>query len=364
MPKIRVLIVDDSVVVRRLVSDVLETNPSIEVAGVAANGRIALAKIHRVSPDVIILDVEMPDLGGLGTLREIRKTYPKLPVIMFSTTTERGAEVTMEALASGANDYVSKPANVGSVGASMEQVRQVLIPKIFSVCPHLAPVPPPSEVERRARPPKYARIDERTDVLAIACSTGGPNALTRVLSEFPADFPAPILIVQHMPAMFTRLLAEQIAKKAQISVSEAIDGELLRPGHAFIAPGDFHLQIARKGTGQILTRLNHDAHENSCRPSADVLFRSVAEVFGKHTLGVVLTGMGRDGCLGSQAIHDAGGQILVQDQASSVVWGMAGAVVQSHLADGIWPLTELGEQILQRIKVARPLWNSHSLSTA
>jgi two-component system chemotaxis response regulator CheB len=281
---------------------------------------------------------------------------------MFSTMTEHGARATVEALACGANDYVSKPANVGSVSAGMEQVRELLIPKIFAACPDKAPAQPQSEMVKCVPRPRRNANDARVDVLAIASSTGGPNALSQLLSEFPADIPVPIVIVQHMPAMFTRLLADQIGKKAHITVSEARDGELLRPGHAFVAPGDFHLEIVRKGTSQILTHLNQGPPENSCRPSADVLFRSVASVFGKHTLGVVLTGMGRDGCLGSQAIHETGGHIVVQDQASSVVWGMAGSVVRANIADGIWPLTELGEQILERIKVARPLWNADSLS--
>lgn len=363
MSKIRVLIVDDSVVVRRLVSDVLESEPSIEIAGVAANGRLALSKIPHVNPDVVTLDMEMPDLGGVETLREIRKLYPKLPVIMFSTLTERGAAATIEALSAGANDYVPKPANVGSVNASKEQVKAVLIPKIFAACPHKSPVSLMPEVRPSANTVRKRALRDRVDVLAIASSTGGPNALTQLLATFPADFPVPIVIVQHMPPMFTRLLADQLGKKSKITVSEVMGGEKLRPGHALVAHGDFHFRIVRDGTGSVVAQLNQDPPENSCRPAADVLFRSVAEVYESRVLAVVLTGMGRDGCLGSQAIHDAGGQIIVQDQASSVVWGMAGSVVHANLADAILPLSELGEEIGRRVRHTRPLWCPRLLPT-
>jgi two-component system chemotaxis response regulator CheB len=363
MAKIRGLIVDDSVAVRRLVSDVLESDPSMDVAAVAATGRIALAKIPQVQPDVVTRDVEMPDIGGLETLREIRRLYPKLPVIMFSTVTERGAAATIEALSAGANDYVPKPANIGSAEASREHVKAVLIPKIFAACREKSPGrSKPDDVSSRQRGTNLNQRD-RVDILAIASSTGGPNALTQILATFPADFPVPIVIVQHMPPMFTRLLADQLGKKAKITISEVMGGELLRPGHALVAHGDFHFRIARDGGGSIVAQLNQDPPENSCRPAADVLFRSVAEIYENHVLGVVLTGMGRDGCLGSQAIRDAGGHIIVQDQASSVVWGMAGSVVQANLAEAVLPLSELGEEIGRRVRVTRPMWCSRLLST-
>ena len=364
MRKIRVLVVDDSVVARRLVSDVLSADPAFEVVGTAATGPIALRKIPQVNPDVITLDIEMPEMDGLATLREVRKIYARLPVIMFSTFSERGAAATIEALALGANDYVTKPTNVGSVGAGMEQVRSVLLPKIRALCPGFGS----SEV-LGATPRKFLRTpsgapagrgsapDIRVDVLAIACSTGGPNALAIILPDLPRHFPVPIVIVQHMPPMFTTMLAAHLSKKCQITVSEAVDGEPLRAGHALIAPGDYHLGLERRANG-IVTRLHQGPPENSCRPAADVLFRSVAEHFPGHALGVVLTGMGRDGQRGSEHICATGGRILVQDEASSVVWGMAGSIVQAGLADGVWPVGELGQAINRRMVAGHLGWSA------
>jgi two-component system chemotaxis response regulator CheB len=369
MRKIRVLIVDDSVVVRRLVSDVLATEPAIEVVGTASTGAIALTKIPQVNPDVITLDVEMPVMDGITTLKEIRKLYPRLPVIMFSTVTDRGAAATIDALSHGANDYVTKPANRGSVGASMEQVRNSLLPKILAFCaPAAGGATPPARPRLmgaprfpgalpRLPPPAIPRHPNAAhfEVLAIAASTGGPNALAAMLPELPANFPAPIVIVQHMPPMFTRMLAEHLAKKCRITVAEAVDGEALRPGHALIAPGDHHLVLVRRD-GRVCTRLHQGPPENSCRPSADVLFRSVAETYPGTALAVVLTGMGQDGRRGCEEIHGTGGRVLVQDEASSVVWGMAGAVAASGVADGVWPITQIGQVINRRMTKGRPGW--------
>lgn len=371
MRKIRVLVVDDSIVVRRLVTDVLAADPSIEIAGTAPTGRIALARIPQVQPDVVTLDVEMPELDGLMTLREIRKSYPRLAVIMFSTVTERGAAATIDALSHGANDYVTKPANVGSVAAGMQQVRDQLIPKIKALCPEtarggaapvlVAPVAAPGSAagaRAPAAPPKIARAappDQRVDVLAIATSTGGPNALSAILPALPGDLPVPVVIVQHMPPMFTRLLAEHLAKKCALTVSEAAAGDLIRPGHICIAPGDFHLVVARSGDA-VRAQLQQGPPENSCRPAADVLFRSVAEVYGPHALGVVLTGMGQDGLRGSEMMRQRGGRILAQDEPSSVVWGMAGAVARAGIVDGVWPLSEIAQVIIRRVQHLRPNW--------
>jgi len=369
MRKIRVLIVDDSVVVRRLVTDVLATEPSIEVVGTASTGQIALAKIPQLNPDVVTLDVEMPVMDGLTTLREIRKTHPRLPVIMFSTLTERGAAATIDALSHGANDYVTKPANVGSVGAGLEQVRSGLLPKILALCPRptttgdaATPLvarggatPPPARSVAERVVPRMGGSDVRFDVLAIACSTGGPNALAVLLPELPKDFPVPIVVVQHMPPMFTRMLAEHLSKKCRITVAEAVDGEPLRAGHAWIAPGDHHLALLRRD-GIVVTHLHQGPPENSCRPAADVLFRTVAEIFPGRALGVVLTGMGHDGRRGSEEICATGGRVIVQDEASSVVWGMAGSVVNAGLADGAWPIAELGSVINRRMAVGRASW--------
>lgn len=363
MQKIRVLVVDDAVVVRRMVADTIAADPELEVAGTAANGRIALAKLTQLKPDLVVLDVEMPDMDGLETLKALRQTHPRLPVIMFSTLTERGAVATLEALTLGANDYVTKPANVGSVALALQRLREELLPKIKALCPHLMPrkpllpahpanngaieiPPPPAQPVTRpalARGPLHP-----VEILAIGVSTGGPNALAELLPALPADFPVPVVIVQHMPALFTKLLAERLHAKSALNIRECIAGEVLRPGHVWIAPGGQHMVVER-GNGQVRLGTQQEAPENSCRPAVDVLFRSVVKAYGAGTLALVLTGMGRDGLRGCELIHRANGQILTQDEASSVVWGMPGAVAQAGLADKVLPLNQLAPEIMRRV---------------
>jgi two-component system chemotaxis response regulator CheB len=353
MRKARVLIVDDAVVVRRLVTDILSAEPDLEVVGAAANGRIALAKIPQVNPDLVTLDMEMPEMDGITTLRALRKLYPKLPVIMFSTLTSRGAGATLDALSAGASDYVTKPANVGSIMAGMQSVRSELVPKIRAFCPWLGEVAAETSTRQKATPPKpsTARTFARPEVLAIGVSTGGPNALAALLPRFPQNFPLPIVIVQHMPPLFTRHLATRLSSQCKFEVVEAAAGDVLRPGKAWIAPGDFHMTLKRQGSSTVI-QLDQRPPENSCRPAVDVLFRSVAERYGAHTLSVVLTGMGQDGLRGCEQIHQLGGRILVQDEASSVVWGMPGAVARAGLADAIVPLDRLSEVIERAARVA------------
>jgi two-component system chemotaxis response regulator CheB len=348
MPKIRVLVVDDSVVFRRLLSDALSSDPAIEAVGAAANGRIALQKIPQVNPDLVTLDVEMPEMDGLQTLRELRKTWPRLPVIMFSALTERGASETLDALALGATDYFTKPNNSG-LDASMEVLRTGLIPKIKELCGGAKPAahaPPPAQPGPR---PSRPFLTGRVEAVLIAASTGGPNALAAVFASLPGDLPAPIVIVQHMPPMFTRLLAERLTAEHRVHVEEASSGAYLQPGRAWIAPGDYHLITVRDGT-QVRLLTHQDPPENSCRPAADVLFRSAARTFGPGCLAVVLTGMGQDGLRGCELIREAGGQILAQDEATSVVWGMPGYVARAGLADRVLPLALIGPEIIDRVR--------------
>ena len=373
MRKIRVLIVDDSVVIRKLVTDALSADPDIEVIGTAANGRIALTRIPQLNPDLVTLDIEMPEMDGLQTLAALRKTHAKLPVIMFSTLTQRGASATLDALALGASDYVTKPANVGSVTAGMKRIQDDLIPKVKTFCAHLLqragsvtfksgsgspgasphagqPLPsrPASLVPRRFP----THVGGKIEVVAIGVSTGGPNALADLFPQWPASFPVPIVLVQHMPPMFTKLLAERLSAKSAVRVNEGKAGELLGPGQAWIAPGDFHMTVARDADG-VRLGMNQGPPENSCRPAVDVLFRSVARVFGPRVLGVILTGMGQDGLLGCEAIKAAGGQVFIQDEASSVVWGMPGMVAREGLADKILSLQQIGGEILRRAEEGR-----------
>ncbi len=354
MGKIRILVVDDAVVVRRLLTDILSSDPALEVAGAAANGRIALARIPLLNPDVIILDVEMPEMDGLETLAAIRKTYKRLPVIMFSTLTRRGAAATLDALALGATDYVTKPSNLGGGGQATEQTARELIEKIKLFCLGCAPLAATIRPIRTGEAPHPATTfhlpqPRPAEVVAMGISTGGPNVLAELMPFFPADLAVPMLIVQHMPPIFTKLLAERLAAKACIPIEEARPGQMLEPGTAWLAPGDFHMVIERTGA-EVRIRTNKEPPENSCRPAVDTLFRSVAAVYGPAALAVVMTGMGQDGLRGCETIRSVGGQIIVQDEASSVVWGMPGFVARAGLADRIVPLPELGPEIMRRIR--------------
>jgi two-component system chemotaxis response regulator CheB len=357
--KIRVLIVDDAVVIRRIVSDVLGNDPDIEVAGTAANGKIGLAKISQVNPDLVTMDVEMPEMDGVATLRELRRAYPKLPVIMFSTLTARGASATLDALAAGASDYVTKPANVGSVAVAMNRIREELIPKIKALCAKshptaAAPLPaiPSAPLPMAWKAPMTTAAPAVIHAVAIGISTGGPNALAEVIPALPGDLPVPIFIVQHMPPVFTRLLAERLDQKANVTVKEAVNGEIARPGCVYIAPGDFHMTVSRESAGTHIA-LNQGVPENSCRPAVDVLFRSIARGYGASALAAVLTGMGQDGCRGAQSIREAGGRVIAQDEATSTVWGMPGCVARAGLAEQLIPLNQVTQQIVRRVMAGR-----------
>lgn len=327
MTAIRVLVVDDSVVVRRVLTEALAADAAIEVAGIAVDGKAALAKILLLNPDLITLDVEMPVMSGLETLREIRKLYPKLPVIMFSTLTERGAATTLDALALGASDYATKPSNMAGAEETRAQIQAELVPKVKALCRHNMEEKPAGSMRLQRHVPlwKAASALQRIDIVAIGSSTGGPNALAVLLPGLSREFPVPIVIAQHMPPLFTRLLADRLDRQTAVRIREGAEGEILRPSCAWIAPGDFHMGLVREGKTTRLA-LNQEPPQNSCRPPVDVLFESVARGYGAHALAVVLTGMGSDGVRGAQCIRAAGGQVIIQDEASSVVWGMPGSV--------------------------------------
>ncbi len=357
MRAIRVLVVDDSVVVRRMVSATMEADPALEVAGVAANGQIALAKIPQLSPDVVVLDVDMPVLGGLETLDRIRKLHPELPVIMFSALTERGADATLEALFRGALDYVTKPSNLGSAERAARVVRDELVPKIKALCHHLVGLePPPAAVgpaEEAAPAAAPARRARRPEILVVGASTGGPQALETLLTRLPPPLPVPTLIVQHMPPLFTHSLAQQLSHKSGHRVMEAFPGAPIVRGEVLIAPGGLHLEVEQT-TDEIRARITDEPPENSCRPAVDVLFRTAARVYGSGTLAVVLTGMGRDGLRGCEVVRRSGGQVVVQDRASSVVWGMPGFVAGAGLAEAVVSLEEMAPALAARLGLGGP----------
>lgn len=337
--------------VRNRLSKILSADPQIEVAGVAPTGQIALAKLPQLQPDVVILDVEMPELDGLQTLSRIRQLDPHLPVIMFSSMTTIGVTATLDALTLGASDYVTKPAQLGNVDAVTQYLQNTLTPKIKALgqqhrSKRTIQTSPVVSIAGSSSLPKQLR--SQAEIVAIGVSTGGPNALASLLSALPPDFPVPIVIVQHMPPMFTKLLAERLTTKCSLPVREAVTNTNLHPGTIWIAPGDYHLRLQQIHANVQLI-LEHTPPQNFCRPSVDVLFESVAQVYGDRALGIILTGMGQDGLRGCQAIYDRGGQILVQDEASSVVWGMPGFVANAGLADAVLPLDQMMPEMLRRV---------------
>ena len=347
--RIRVLVVDDSVVIRRLVTHALEQNPVLEVVGAASNGVIALQRIPQFNPDVLTLDIEMPEMDGLEVLRRVRREYPHLRVIMFSTLTDRGAAVTLEALSLGADDYVTKASNEGSLDRSMVRLREELVPKItqFFHMPAQSRAPSlPESAQPLAAPPVWRGAKVQPRVVVIGTSTGGPAALGALLPELPAGFPLPVLVVQHMPPLFTRLLAERLHSTCRLPVAEASQGEPVSAGKILIAPGDFHLKVIFDGGGACVC-LDQSPRLNSCRPAVDALFISIGEVYGGAVIAAILTGMGQDGLRGAEILKARGASVIAQDEASCVVWGMPGAVVNAGLADRVLPLDQVVPEILR-----------------
>ncbi len=368
MNVVRVLLVDDSVVIRRMLTDALATDPEIEVVATSSNGRLALQRLAIDVPDVVVMDIEMPELNGLETLPHLRKLYPKLPVIMFSTLTTSGGKATLEALALGASDYVAKPANMGSIAATMERIRADLIPKIKALGgrgpdvvtsvpqrPIAGPRVAPAPLVRRQPPTLSARVD----AVVIGVSTGGPNALQAIIPKLPADLAVPLFVVQHMPKLFTRLLAERLDGLSLVTVAEAQPGIVAQSGTVLIAPGDFHMTLVRRD-GRVEVALDSEPPENSCRPSVDPLFRSAAQIYGSGTLAVVLTGMGKDGLAGVETVTAAGGQCFAQDEATSVVWGMPGFVTRAGLADCNLGLDGIATELVRRCSHGRNHVIAHS----
>jgi two-component system chemotaxis response regulator CheB len=360
---------------RRIIALSLGKHPGIEVAGFASNGLEAIEAVGQLKPDLVTLDIEMPEMDGLAALREIRKTERRMPIIMFSTLTHKGAQATILALTRGASDYVEKPGS-GSIDmeGSFAVLASELIPKVLAlggrykavrtaaathdpVSPMAAApaatalaAPAPSalapSVLRPARGVRFARA------LCIGVSTGGPVALMDLFAQLEGPLTVPIFIVQHIPASFSALLAARLSTAGEIEVREAQEGDIVRPGLAYLAPGDRHMMVERTADAVVI-RLNQAPHENSCRPSVDVLMRSAARVYGNELLAVMMTGMGSDGLLGCREVSERNGQIIVQDEESSVVWGMPGAVARAQLAEAIVPLSELGQSILSRITRVR-----------
>lgn len=373
----RVLVVDDSAVARRMIVEALAGEPKIQVVGAANNGRAAVEVLDELDPDLVTLDVEMPELDGLGALRELRLRRPQLPVVMFSTRTTKGAQTTVAALLAGANDFVHKPSGRSGPDDARQEIRTLLVPKILALCESAArarsaPLTASTLVSRRSLPGQRGlfettvfanpaalgapgarpRVTDPIEVVAIGISTGGPAALAELLSALGPDLPVPLLIVQHMPATFTRHMAESLARRSRLEVREAQSGELLRKGTCLIAPGDHHM-LVEPAAGGARIALNQAEPVNSCRPAVDVLFRSMAPLFKSRSLALVMTGMGQDGLAGARELRACGGTILAQDEASSVVWGMPGSVVREGLAERVLDVAGLAAEIRRRTRSAR-----------
>jgi len=345
MTAVKIMVVDDTITYRQIVSKVVESIPGTELVASASSGRTALMKLEGTKPDLIFLDVMMPEMDGIETLRQVKLINPDVAVVMVSGVDKENAKITLASLEAGALDFVAKPQTSG-MAESMELLKNALEPIINLVRDRLAPhrkaVPAPSKVL-----PTVKKSDQKPfDLVVLGISTGGPNALYTLFSGLKGTVPCPFLIVQHMPPLFTQSLAERLDWVTQMKVKEAQEGDLLAPGMVFIAPGGKHMVVTQGPKGNQVSILDSPP-VNHCKPAVDVLFASVSKLPGLRPLSVVMTGMGRDGTEGVKALKGTGTYCLVQDEATSVVWGMPGSVYESQGADEVLPLEKIGARILE-----------------
>lgn len=354
--RIKVLIVDDSALVRRLLTEMLSSDPAIMVLGTAHDAYDAREKIKALNPDVLTLDVEMPRMDGLTFLRNLMRLRP-MPVIMVSSLTDKGAEVTLDALSIGAVDYLPKPKI--DLAATLADYKHDLIAKVKSAAAARVRAPTAvgsssaDAVLAKRAPQRQWRTTER--IIAIGASTGGTEAIKKVLIRLPPDTPG-IVIAQHIPKLFSGAFARRMNACCQLSVCEAEDGQQVLRGHAYVAPGDMHLLLVRDGA-RYVCRLDEGPPVNRHKPSVDVLFRSVAQQAGRNAIGVILTGMGKDGALGLKEMRDAGSRTIAQDEATSIVWGMPGEAVAVGGAQEILPLADIYSRVLalaDEMDITRP----------
>ena len=360
---VRVMVVDDSAVVRGLIVRMLESEPGISVVASVGNGEMAISALERQPVDVAVLDIEMPVMDGMTALPKLLKIEPDLQVIMASTLTLRNAEISIRALEAGAADYVPKPSSAREITGTddfkrelLEKVRGLAARRRGAAARPARPLPPSAGAPPRAPVPLYppgplrlsSAAIEPPDVIAIGSSTGGPQALFAVMASLKAGtVRQPILITQHMPATFTTILADHVSRVSGKECAEGKDGEVVKGGRIYVAPGDFHMVVESRGTEKVI-RLNKNPPENFCRPAVDPMLRSVAAAWGRRVLVVILTGMGSDGLKGGQAVVEKGGAVIAQDEASSVVWGMPGAVANAGICSAVLPLNEIGQFVLRQ----------------
>ena len=397
MPSHRVMIVDEEVLVRQGLSARLGRAGELEIAGVTSSSNLALAKLESTQTDALVVDWNFDAEDPSDELRLLRQKFPDLLILSIVPTDFFLRRLPPELLQIGRSEVIVRPRQESTPEALLDEMASLIKRRLSHMFasldrskavsqPFIAPEsksgffkpavesgsplpsPFPAQSDSTGSKPAYrthdtdtaeftariaARAPKRVDIIAIASSTGGPNALAELLPALPASLPVPIVIVQHMPAEFTKSLAERLNSISAITVQEAAAGDRLKPGLALLAPGDHHMMVEQTLDKQALITLNQGPPENSCRPAADVLFRSVAKLYGDHTLAVVLTGMGKDGLAGARLIHETGGRILAQDEASSVVWGMPGEIAQAKLADAIVPLGEMASEMIRRTRTGR-----------
>lgn len=359
----RVMIVDDSAVIRGLLTRALESDPQISIVASVQNGKIALSTLERQKVDVVVLDIEMPVMDGMTALPLIIKAQPGVKVIMASTLTLKNAEISMQALQAGAADYIPKPTSTGEISTAGDFKRELtekvkalgLAARGGTAASHRpAPVATSAGGTVVAKPAAAKSIQLRPmpttipEIIAIGSSTGGPQALFEVMKSIAGKVTQPILITQHMPATFTKLLAEHISRVSGLTCNEAQDGEAIVGGQVYVAPGDYHMLLEDDG-GKKVIRLTQDPPENFCRPSVDPMLRSLSKIYGPKLLVLILTGMGSDGQRGSEVVTASGGAVVAQDEATSVVWGMPGAVASHGLCSAVLPLKEIGPQVLKLV---------------
>lgn len=357
--KIRVMVASNDVVVRQCLKRALAQDAEIEIVGTAATGELVLQRLDAWQPHLVILDQDLPGPGGMEVLQDLRRQFPGVRVLLFCSSDERGVRSSLDALALGVSDYLEKVLPLNCDAETIDRVGAALLPKIKAIvanyCRRAVPrvstwdseprqtVVPVLNADRRTSP-RPLGIRQPLELVVIGVSTGGPNALAALIPSLPRSFRLPILLVQHMPPMFTRLLAERLDSIGELPVREAKDQDPLEPGMILIAPGDYHMHVVRK-SGRGVVKLSQEPRENSCRPAVDVLFRSASEAYGAAVLAVVLTGMGKDGLDGAASLRQAGATIIVQDEATSVVWGMPGFVTKAGLADHVLAIDAIGPAI-------------------
>ncbi len=347
MKTIRIVAADDSAVVRSLLAHMFAAQPAdphvrMELCAAAPDGASCLHAVRTLRPDVVLMDLHMPGVGGMEAIVRLRREWPRLPIIVCSSATEDGAAETIEALGHGASDYVTKPTGQLDAEAAMVFLWTQLAPRIIALASRLSNRGNSSVSKVRRAVKRWQQID----VIGIGVSTGGPAALERLLPELPEEFPVPVLVVQHMPKLFTSALAARLDRCCALRVKQATAGAALDPGTIWIAPGDSHMEVKMGAHGAPYIVLHQGEPLHYCRPAVDVLFRSLAHTFRTGALGLVLTGMGADGLEGSRAIGAAGGLVLAQDEATSAVWGMPGRVVAAALTDAVLPIGKLGEALI------------------